>query len=167
MRQVVGFLNCLKKNGLSNEKYVPRKRPRDFFRAGTPVVDIAAEQVEDRLPTRGRSRMPPAVRRKGAYFVLRFPTQSGASYDNTGCIGMPGQLRHFLQEASRWSQRPFLFSARAGRAFSAAGHQQMPTSRSPGKETFSQAGRNDFYERGDSLIALSRSSPTTLFGRWR
>jgi len=73
MRQVVGFLNCLKKNGLSNEKYVPRKRPRDFFRAGTPVVDIAAEQVEDRLPTRGRSRMPPAVRRKGAYFVLRSP----------------------------------------------------------------------------------------------
>src|SRR6516225_5896714 len=73
MRQVVGFLNCLKKNGLSNEKYVPRKRPRDFFRAGRPVVDIAAEQVEDRLPTRGRSRMPPAVRRKGAYFVLRSP----------------------------------------------------------------------------------------------
>src|SRR6516165_10641338 len=73
MRQVVGFLNCLKKNGLSNEKYVPRKRPRDVSQAGTLVVDIAAEQGQDRLPTRGRSRMPPALRRKGAYFVLRSP----------------------------------------------------------------------------------------------
>jgi hypothetical protein len=73
MRQVVGFLNCLKKNGLSNEKYVPRKRPRDFSQAGTLVVDIAAEQGQDRLPKRGRSRMPPALRRKGAYFVLRSP----------------------------------------------------------------------------------------------
>jgi hypothetical protein len=53
MRQVVGFLTCLKKNGLSNEKYVLRKRPRDFFQAGTLVVDIAAERVEDRLPKRG------------------------------------------------------------------------------------------------------------------
>jgi len=60
MRQVAGFLNCLKKNGLSNEKYVPRKRPRDF-QPGALVVDIAAERVEDRLPKRGRSRMPPAV----------------------------------------------------------------------------------------------------------
>src|SRR5262249_3917452 len=73
MRQVVGFLNCLKKNGLSNEKYVPRKRPRDFSRAGTLVVDMAAEQGQDRLPRRGGSGMPPAVRRKGAYFVLRSP----------------------------------------------------------------------------------------------
>jgi hypothetical protein len=164
MRQVVGFLNCLKKNGLSNEKYVPRKRPRDFSRAGTLVVDMAAEQGQDRLPTRGRSRMPPAVRRKGAYFVLRSPHSQArltitpvARYTRTAAS----------LEASRWSQRPFLFSARAGRAFSAAGHQQMPSSRSPGKETFSQAGRNDFYERGDSLIALSSSSLTTLFGRWR
>jgi len=120
MRQVVGFLNCLKKNGLSNEKYVPRKPPRDFSQAGTLVVDIAAEQEQDRLPTRGRSRMPPPC-----LLCFAFPTQSGASYDNTGCIGIPGQLRHFLQEASRWSQRPFLFSAWAGRAFSAGGHQQM------------------------------------------
>jgi hypothetical protein len=44
MRQVVGFLNCLKKNGLSNEKYVPRKRPRNF-QAGALVVDIVAERV--------------------------------------------------------------------------------------------------------------------------
>ena len=70
MRRVAGFLNCLKKNGLSNEKYVPRKRPRDFSQAGIPVVDIA-EQVEDRLPTTGSTRMPPALGRKGAYFVLR------------------------------------------------------------------------------------------------
>src|SRR5262249_32370530 len=121
MRQVVGFLNCLKKNGLSNEKYVPRKPPRDFSQAGTLVVDIAAEQEQDRLPTRGRSRMPPPC-----LLCFAFPKQSGGPYDNTGCIGIPGQLRHFLQEASRWSQCPFLFSARAGRDFSAGGHQQIP-----------------------------------------
>jgi hypothetical protein len=53
MRQVIGFLNCSKKNGLSNEKYVPRKRPRDFYQAGILVVDTARP------------------RGKGAYFVLR------------------------------------------------------------------------------------------------
>ena len=58
MRQVVGFLNCLKKNGLSNEKYVPRKRPRDF-QAGTLVVDIAAERVEDCCRREGEAECPP------------------------------------------------------------------------------------------------------------
>jgi len=141
MRQVVGFLNCLKKNGLSNEKYVPRKRPRDFSQAGTLVVDRAGAR-----PAADEREKPNATRRETERSLLcfAFPKQSGASYDNTGCIGIPGQLRHFLQEASRWSQRPLLFSARAGRAFSAGGHQQISSSCSPGKETFSQAGRNDF-----------------------
>jgi hypothetical protein len=67
MRQVIGFLNCSKKNGLSNEKYVPRKRPRDFYQAGILVVDIARRGGQDdrEYPNAARPRG------KGAYFVLR------------------------------------------------------------------------------------------------
>ena len=64
MRQVIGFLNCSKKNGLSNEKYVPRKRPRDFSQAGILVVDIARRGGQDPLPTTGSTRMPPALEGK-------------------------------------------------------------------------------------------------------
>ena len=74
MLQVVGFLNCLKKNGLSNEKYVPRKRPRDFSQAGTLVVDIARRAGA--RPAADEREKPNAVRpeTEGAYFVLRSQT---------------------------------------------------------------------------------------------
>jgi hypothetical protein len=101
MRQVVGFLNCLKKNGLSNEKYVPRKRPRDFSQAGTLVVDIAAEQGQDRLADEREKPNATRPETERSPLCFAFPKQSGAPYDNTGCIGIPGQLRHFLQEACR------------------------------------------------------------------
>ena len=72
MRQVIGFLNCSKKNGLSNEKYVPRKRPRDFYQACILVVDIAPPPRRSR-PAADDREYPNAARPrgKGAYFVLR------------------------------------------------------------------------------------------------
>ena len=71
MRQVIGFLNCSKKNGLSNEKYVPRKRPRDFSQAGILVVDIARRGGQDPLADDREYPNAARPRGKGAYFVLR------------------------------------------------------------------------------------------------
>jgi hypothetical protein len=65
MRQVVGFLTCLKKNGLSNEKYVPRKRPRDFFQAGTLVGDIARRA--GRRPAAEEREKPNATSRESSF----------------------------------------------------------------------------------------------------
>ena len=161
MRQVVGFLNCLKKNGLSNEKYVPRKRPRScncsrlFIASQARRPDVLSESRHTGRGYRRRAAARPAADEREKPNATRpetersplcfaFPKQSGAPYDNTGCIGIPGQLRHFLQEASRWSQRPFLFSARAGRAFSAGGHQQIPSSCLPGKRHLVKQGATIF-----------------------
>jgi hypothetical protein len=60
-------------------------------------------------------REDPNAARLGQHleFKQTWPTQSGAFHDDTGCIGIRGQPRRFLQEASRWSQRPFLL--RTGR----------------------------------------------------
>ena len=138
MRQVIGFLNCSKKNGLSNEKYVPRKRPRDFYQACILVVDIAPRRGgQDPLPTTGSTRMPPALEgkeptlfcvrvgspastrslsKRGPHSQAHLTMTSVASVYPDSCVAsfrkdLDGRNVHF-------------FAALAGRAFSAAGHQQ-------------------------------------------
>jgi hypothetical protein len=137
MRQVIGFLNCSKKNGLSNEKYVPRKRPRDFSQAGILVVDIAAEEVKTRCrrpgvpecrpPSRERSLLcfaigvgsPASTRslsKRGPHSQAHLTMTPVASVYPDSCVAsfrkdLDGRNVHF-------------FAALAGRAFSAAGHQQ-------------------------------------------
>jgi hypothetical protein len=87
-----------------------------------------------------------------------------ASHDDTGCIGIPGQLRRFLQEGSRWSQRPFL--RRTGR-------QGFQCSRAPtGARTETLITRELELSRGtmprtaDSSISSIRRAKAAGKRRW-
>jgi hypothetical protein len=131
MRQVIGFLNCSKKNGLSNEKYVPRKRPRDFYQAGILVVDIGTRcrrpgVPECRPPSRERSLLcfaigvgsPASTRslsKRGPHSQAHLTMTPVASVYPDSCVA---SFRKDLD-----GRDVHCFAALAGRAFSAAGHQ--------------------------------------------
>ena len=122
MRQVIGFLNCSKKNGLSNEKYVPRKRPRDFSQADILVVDIEEVKTRCRRPGLcfaigvGSPASTRSLSKRGPHSQAHLTMTPVASVYPDSCVAsfrkdLDGRNVHF-------------FAALAGRAFSAAGHQQ-------------------------------------------
>jgi hypothetical protein len=126
IRRVAGFLNCLKKNGLSNEKYVPRKRPRDLSQAGTLVVD--ADEREKPNATRpgkeltlfcvrvGSSANTRSLSKLGPHSQAHLAMTPVALVYPDSCVA---SFRKHLDGCN-----VHFFSALAGRAFSAAGHQQ-------------------------------------------
>ena len=137
MPQVLGFLNCLKKNGLSNEKYAPRKRPRDFSQAGILVVDIAPpEESKTRCRRPGVPECrPPSDGKEPTLFCVRVGSpastrslskrgphsQAHLTMTPVAPVDPDSRVASFRKHFD--GRNIHFFAALAGRAFSAAGHQ--------------------------------------------